>query len=805
MRRITVILSFVLLSFMAYNNLRAASNSFRLIDQAFKEGRLDYETSLVQKMFALHNPERLKPEFRSKGVPPMKSGTLLYLEIKQNWDRLSKETQDILWPYLLRPTQAGEDSLTGGYGHSYTTDDTASWATPSGHFRVWYVRSTEDAPDMTDDDQDGVPDWINLVGEILDDVWAYEIDGLRYREPIKDADYSADYRYYGMDYGGDGRFDVYVEDLGSTVFGYTRPELLITPSSTQESLATCYVVIDDDYPESIFHHKPKESLEVTCAHEFFHAIQFAYKCDMKLGFFMEISSVWMEDQVYNDVNDYLNYLPYFFGYPQISLTTYNGRHEYGSCIWGHYLSENYGLDIMRQIWEQIRQGTAATDAFDVILGDYGSNLEDGYQDFTLWNYFTDGRWRQNSYYSEGSNFPEIGICRTHTQFPVPFQQGATGSRPQYLGSNYVAFIPDGRSGGLKVIFDGQNDLSWRATIVGYAGESGKWSMIKQFNLDQGNYGPIQLANWDDFSQIVLIASVVSETEGGGTYSYSATYDSTLNNLPKLKDISIIPNPAHVVQGHKKQFMVEGYDANGEEITAHPNWFNWEVIGGIGIFESPGYFNAVGDTGKGKIVASGDGMVDTALIIVTESPLTRIEVTPDSSPPLAVGTTQQFEATGFDRDSLQIPIGPIWEVKGNAGVIDQNGLFTATKTGSAEIVAKVGLISGSARINVTSPDPILSQSYPNPFKLTKWDKKVYFPFILPEEKGKVSIAIFTVSGERVKEINLGKMERDDYRDKGKAPSWDGKNEAGRTVAEGIYLYRFWADDYTAVKKMAVIRE
>ena len=412
---------------------------------------------------------------------------------------------------------------------------------------------------------------------------------------------------------------------------------------------------------------------------------------------------------------------------------------------------------------------------------------------------------RDSYYSEGGDFPEIGICRTHTQFPVPFQQGPGSSRPQYLGSNYVSFIPlNDRVGGLKIEFDGQNNLSWRATAVGYGGKSGKWAIIKQFALDSDNRGEIQLANWEDFSQIVLIVAIVSETEGEGTYYYSATYDSTLNNLPKLRDISIDPNPAYVVQGHRKQFMVNGYDDNGLEITAHPNWFTWEVIGDIGIFESPGYFNAVGDTGSGLVVASKEDMADTAQVIVTKSPLTRIQVRPHSTI-LAVGVSQQFTAIGFDNFNNQIPIYPVWEVIGNVGKIDQNGLFTASRKGSAEIVAKVGLISGSAKVNITSPEPILSQSYPNPFRLTRGTGKVYFPYILPEDKKKVSITIFTVSGERIREINLGKMKRDDYRDKRKAPYWDGKNEAGRTVAEGIYLYRFQADDYTAIKKMAVIRE
>ena len=457
---------------------------------------------------------------------------------------------------------------------------------------------------------------------------------------------------------------------------------------------------------------------------------------------------------------------------------------------------------MKHIWEQLGEGTPATASFNKVLGNYGSNLEDTYQDFALWNYFTDGRWWPDGYYSEGGDFPGVEICRAHTQYPVPFQQGPADSRPQYLGSNYVSFIPNGNPGGLRVSFDGQDDLAWRATIVGYGGS---WSIIKQFNLDQHNSGQVGLANWDDFYQIALITSVVSNTVAGGAYSYSATYDSTLNNLPKLKDISIDPNPAYVVQFHSQQFLVKGYDKSAQEITAHPNWFKWEVVGdSIGTVDSVGYFNASQDTGEGLIIASRNGMADTAQVIVTRSSLTRIQVTPPLIY-LARGVSQQFTALGFDNSNHQILIYPAWEVVGNAGTIDQNGLFRAIRKGSAEIVAKIGLISDSARVNVTSPEPILSQSYPNPFRLAKG--KVYFPFILPEDKTKVSITIFTVSGERVREINLGRMKRGDYRDKEKAPSWDGKNEARNpvAVAEGIYLYRFQADDYTAIKKMAVIRE
>ena len=35
-------------------------------------------------------------------------------------------------------------------------------------------------------------------------------------------------------------------------------------------------------------------------------------------------------------------------------------------------------------------------------------------------------------------------------------------------------------------------------------------------------------------------------------------------------------------------------------------------------------------------------------------------------------------------------------------------------------------------------------------------------------------------------------------------WDGKNTLGISVASGIYIYRFEAGGYTAVKKMVVVR-
>ena len=48
-------------------------------------------------------------------------------------------------------------------------------------------------------------------------------------------------------------------------------------------------------------------MQVTAAHEYFHAVQFAYDF-FEDGWFMEATATWAEDELYDSVNDNVNYL-----------------------------------------------------------------------------------------------------------------------------------------------------------------------------------------------------------------------------------------------------------------------------------------------------------------------------------------------------------------------------------------------------------------------------------------------------------------------------------------------------------------
>jgi len=93
---------------------------------------------------------------------------------------------------------------------------------------------------------------------------------------------------------------------------------------------------------------------------------------------------------------------------------------------------------------------------------------------------------------------------------------------------------------------------------------------------------------------------------------------------------------------------------------------------------------------------------------------------------------------------------------------------------------------------------LGQNYPNPFNPETW-----IPYQLADFSS-VVITVFDVTGKPVRTLHLGYNPPGLYLNKAKAAYWDGKNNAGETVASGLYFYSIQAGNFTAVRKMVVAR-
>lgn len=229
---------------------------------------------------------------------------------------------------LARPTDRGYDPQ----GNGYTVPSTKKC---SGRFCVHYVTSTADAAS---------PAWVRYTLRQLNRVWKHQINRMGYRKPLSDRPLPNN--------GGNGKFDVYLKDLGSAgLYGYCAPEATLIGSKYRWR-AISYCALDNDFSRAQFGTAPKPTLKATAAHEFFHAVQFSYDYGED-RWFMESTATWMEEQVFDSVNDNRQYLAASqVRAPWIPLDTFTtaGSFQYGNWAFWEYLSNRYGNKIVRNVW-----------------------------------------------------------------------------------------------------------------------------------------------------------------------------------------------------------------------------------------------------------------------------------------------------------------------------------------------------------------------------------------------------------------------------------------------------------------------
>ena len=93
---------------------------------------------------------------------------------------------------------------------------------------------------------------------------------------------------------------------------------------------------------------------------------------------------------------------------------------------------------------------------------------------------------------------------------------------------------------------------------------------------------------------------------------------------------------------------------------------------------------------------------------------------------------------------------------------------------------------------------LLHNYPNPFNPETW-----IPYQLAES-AKVTVHIYAASGILVRTLRLGHQAPGIYRSRSRAAYWDGKNNVGESVASGVYFYTLIADNFTATRKMLIMK-
>ncbi len=274
-----------------------------------------------------------------------------------------------------------------------------------GRFRIHYDTSGSKAPSLLDKYGNPIPNswknYVDSVGKIFNEVWDYQINRLGFAQPPLDAEQL---------------YDIYIDSLSESEYGATifNPSEPLNPGEQPERFSS-YILIDNDYNIAKRYTVGMNALKVTAAHEFSHAIQIgAYGLRDEDIHAHEITSTWLEDVIYDEVNDYYQYLKDYFGDSKRQLGFWQGL-PFNSCnffigyeraIWGHYTSKRFEPIFMRKVWEQMRNYSFLAST-EIVLQTYGSDLKSSFAEFAKWNYYTADRAIIDTYYPEGNKYPQF--------------------------------------------------------------------------------------------------------------------------------------------------------------------------------------------------------------------------------------------------------------------------------------------------------------------------------------------------------------------------------------------------------------
>ncbi len=340
--------------------------------------------------------------------------------------------------------------------------------------------------------------------------------------------------------------------------------------------------------------------------------------------------------------------------------------------------------------------------------------------------------------------------------------------------------------------------------VGYAFSQTPIHRDDTFTLDIRAETVTDLAGWQfdiAFDPAALEAINVTEggflkTNGGTTFFQGGSID---NAAGKIAGLSAARLSSQGVNGTGSLLQVRFKAKSGGETELALQKFQFGSVTGDSIPAGPHQIRiavegqlATGDVNRDGIVSILD------LILVAQQLGKRV---PANSPVDANGdgVVSILDLILVSQGIAESPAAPAVGAESVDAATIEAWIAQARLEDDGSLAFKQGIENLQNLLASLIPEETaLLANYPNPFNPETW-----IPYQLAES-AEVTLTIYDMNGGVVRHLAVGHQAAGMYQSRSRAAYWDGRNQLGESVASGLYFYTLTADEFTATRRMLILK-
>jgi len=496
-----------------------------LIDHAKNSGSITQEDALLQKFRAVFAPEKLNSAFQPEQpaqLKPLKCFTPALIEYRNLKNKLDQQ--------IIAEINGYQNTIA-------STALSFTHTSPSGRFVISYDTTGSNAVPTPDMNNNAVPDYVERAAEYADAAYQKEIEQMGFPDPIPaGATYS-------------------IRIHNSSAYGFTQT------SSSQP--AGTFIVVENDYagfpPNTDPEGDQLGALKVTLAHELKHAIQFAQNnWSGETDLWAEMDATLMEEVVYDEVNDYYNYIydlnfgTPLFQTPASTLLPVNGNSfNYEDITWALFFHERFGDDFWPATWNRIENNSSLSllDAVRTELESRGENYFHTLAESYIWHY-AGGQFRSATNYGfdEREEYPEPLISESFTGIP---DQPTTEKVMEPVSARFYEVVPENTIADFVEVSLNHNSATAHIGLVAFFSDN---SVETSFAQSSSQQSTTLTPGWEwsliERLGIVVVSSNESQLETDKT-SFSLDLHST--EATSINDNPAIPQSVTLKQNYPNPF------------------------------------------------------------------------------------------------------------------------------------------------------------------------------------------------------------------------------------------------------------